>query len=61
MLKNDEDKVLDKMIRVIFLALLGSLLSTLYLNKMHTADVSYDKIQTSATDVAKESIFKSPN
>lgn len=61
MLKNDDNKAFDKFIRVILLALLGSLLSTVYLNKMHTEEMAYNKIQTSASEVSKKNIYKPSN
>jgi hypothetical protein len=61
MLKNDDNKVLDKFIMAIFLALLGSLLSTLYISKMHVADMSYNEIQINATHAGKASIYEPSN
>jgi hypothetical protein len=37
MLKNDENKIVSKLILAIFLALLGSLISTLYISSTQAA------------------------
>ena len=61
MLKNDGHKVLNKLILATFLALLGSLLSALYITTVHTEDKSYNEIQISAIHAGKVSNFESPN
>ena len=56
MLKNDDSKVLDKLIQAIFLALLGSLFSALYFSKAQFADISHNEIQINTTHAGKASI-----
>lgn len=61
MLKNDDHKVLNKLIMATFLALLGSLLSALYITTAHAEDKSSNEIQINATHAGKVSNFESPN
>jgi hypothetical protein len=43
--KNDENKILNKLILAIFLALLGSLLSTIYISKTQATEVTPTETQ----------------
>lgn len=49
MLKNNEEKITGKLIRITLLALIASLLSVLYISQVHAADVVPNVIQMPGT------------
>lgn len=49
MLKNNEEKIIGKLIRITLLALVASLLSALYISQVHAADVVPNEIQMPGT------------
>ena len=59
--KNDENKILNKLILATFLALLGSLLSTFYISKAHAADVVPNEIMMPGTQPNEVGNFESPD
>jgi VCBS repeat-containing protein len=59
--KNDENKILNKLILATFLALLGSLLSTLYISKADAADVVPNEIMMPGTQPNEVGNFESPD
>ena len=61
MLKNNEEKIMGKLIRITLITLLASLLSALYISQVHAADVAPNEIQKPGTQPGEVDNFESPD
>jgi hypothetical protein len=61
MLKNNEEKIVEKLIRITLLALVASLLSALFISQVHAVDAAPNEIQMTGTQPGEVGNFESPD